>query len=137
MLSYLMLNATKQTWSQPNQKTGKFRELRIDENWLRWQKYYFFPLLDIIRGKKKVSPAWRKDIRNASVLAGQSQQSIDRAKCFLWNMIALESLLTRQGDTYTEMLPNRAEAFLGWTNNWQSGNFKEHIRTIKKAGLAR
>lgn len=130
LLSYLMLNVTKNSWTQPNENTTKLSKLTLDKNWLRWQGDYFFPLLDIIRGKEKVSPAWRKDIRNAAVLAGQSQQSSDRAKCFMWNMIALELLLTRKGDTYTEMLPNRAEAFLGWMNNWQSGNFEENIREI-------
>jgi hypothetical protein len=130
ILSLLMINTTKDSWSQPNQKIAKWDELKLDKNWLRWQGYYFFPLLDIIRGKEKVSPAWRKDIRNAAVLAGQSQQSSNRAKCFIWNMIALELLLTRQGDTYTEMLPSRVEAFLGWLSNWRGSNFEENIREI-------
>ena len=136
LLSYLMLNVTKNSWTQPNQNTSKLGELRLDKNWVKWQGGYFFPLLDIIRGKTKLSKSWRKDIRNAAILAGQSQQSSDRAKCFLWNMISLELLLTRQGDTYTEMLPQRAEAFLGWVTNWNSGNFEEQIRSMYKKRCA-
>ncbi|MDP1548933.1 MAG: hypothetical protein Q8L97_02065 [Nitrosomonas sp.] len=135
-LSLLMLNVGKNSWVHSNQDTSKLGELRLDKEWINWQGSYFFPLLDIIRGKTKLSNSWRKDIRSAAILAGQSQQSTDRTKCFLWNMIALELLLTKQGDTYTDMLPKRVEAFLGWMTRWDSCKFEEQIRSIYKKRCA-
>jgi hypothetical protein len=132
-LSYLMFNITKNSWLQKNVNTYKIRDMRIDKKWIKWQKEFFFiSLMDIIRGKTRVSKGWRNDIKRAALLAGQSQQSSELNKSFLWNMIALETLLTKQGDTYTEMLPRRVESFLGWMNSWKSGSYEERIRSIYK-----
>jgi hypothetical protein len=45
-------------------------------------------------------------------------------------MIALELLLTKQGDKVNETLPTRAEAFLGWTGFWAVENFADRIQKI-------
>jgi hypothetical protein len=47
---------------------------------------------------------------------------------FLWNMIALETLLTKQTDKYTDALPKRVEAFLGWIGFWETENYEQRIR---------
>ena len=45
-------------------------------------------------------------------------------------MIALEILLTEQGDRYTKILPERVEAFLGWIGFWEQNNFGERIKEV-------
>jgi hypothetical protein len=133
LLSFLMFNITSNSWLQQNKNTYRLRNMRIDRRWLKWQtNHFFFNLMNIIKGKTSVSEGWRSDIKNAALLAGQSQQSSELLKSFIWNMVALETLLTQQGDTYTEMLPRRVEAFLGWMNSWKSGSYEENIRSIYK-----
>jgi hypothetical protein len=129
--SYLVLSSSLDSWTQPNSVVGKFHPLTLDEHWRQFQRESFFlDLLRILRREISVEKGWRKDLRNAAILAGQSQASRDVPQAFLWNMIALELLLTRQGDTYSDALPARAEAFLGWADNWSVENFEERIREV-------
>ena len=61
-------------------------------------------------------------------MVGKSLSTYDAPDAFLWNMIALESLLTRQGDKYTDAIPERIEAFLGWVGYWAERKYEERIR---------
>jgi hypothetical protein len=127
----LMMNTNKDSWYAPHELVGRFTDLVLDELWREnQQRGFFFDLLKIFQGTTKVSPGWRKDLRNASVLAGQSQCSADVPQAFLWNMIAIELLLTKQGDSYSDSLPERAEAFIGWTSDWKLQNFEQRIRDL-------
>ena len=47
-------------------------------------------------------------------------------------MIALESLLTRQGDKYTDAIPERIEAFLGGWDSGPSGNTRKEFERLTK-----
>lgn len=107
------------------------RYLILDQDWKNFQKQVFFDdLMKILSGKTRVAPNWRRDLRRASVLAGQSVNSNDVATSFLWNMIVLEMLLTRQQDKHAEVLPKRAEAFLGWSGFWQSQDYERRIEDV-------
>ncbi len=131
--SSLMFNLSADTSYQPNEVVGKIGSLNLDERWRNFQKkVFFYDLLKIISGKTKVAPNWRKDIMNASILAGQSQSGHDIPQCFLWNMIALETLLTQRDDKYSEKLPERTEAFIGWAKDWKVKNFEAKIKDIYK-----
>jgi len=68
----------------------------------------------------------------ASVLIGRSIGTLDVATAFLWNMIALECLLTEQGDSVVDALPQRCEAFLGWVGFWKTDGFEGRIREAYK-----
>lgn len=133
-LQYLMHNLTADRSIMSRKTVGKFRTLDITKRWKEYQRKdsYFYRLLDIYRGKHALSPSWRKDIVNAALLAGESQSSTDLAHAFLWNMIAIETLLTHQGDVYSNSLPKRVEAFIGWTGNWQREEYENNIRKIYK-----
>ena len=69
-------------------------------------------------------------------MIGQSISSQDTSICFLSNMIALELLLTRQGDAYLDSLTKRIEAFIGWTTYWKNLNYPELIQSIYKKRCA-
>lgn len=136
--SYLMMNTGNESWSLGGERTEKFGNLRLDRLWMgHQQKMFFFDLLKIITKEIRVAKSWVEDIRNAAILAGQSQASSDLPQAFLWNMIAIELLLTRQGDRYSESLPRRAEAFIGWAVEWSIGDYEERIRNLysKRSGL--
>lgn len=128
--SYLFLHRNGKTgWRQSEFLSG-FGQT-TDYYWLRSARQnFFFPLLRILRGELKVARAWKRDLYNASVMVGQSQAASDLAIAFLLNMIALELLLTQQGDGVVDALPERAEAFLGWTGHWESKDFATRIRDL-------
>lgn len=107
-------------WFMNREATGPILTLSLDDRWSKAHRRSFFPiLLKVLCKQTKVSPAWRSNIRNAAILTGQSQASFDVAQSFLWNMIAIELLLTNANDSYSKELPRRARAFLGWVTDWQ------------------
>ena len=128
---YLLLDTKASTWSQQGTIRGKIGTLVLDQGWRDFQRMsFYYDLLRIIRSEISISRNWRNDIRNAAILAGQSQVSIDLPQSFLWNMIALELLLTEQQDRCIEALPTRAEAFIGWARDWKSKKFPDKIREL-------
>lgn len=130
---YFMINNSSKHWIFGNEACSKIHMLSLNKNWVKRQKSAFFiDLLKIIRGKTKLSDGWCQDIKNAAILAGQSQMSSDLPQAFLWNMIAIELLLTKQGDHYSEKLPERAEAFLAWTIHWFMNSYDSKIKAIYK-----
>ncbi len=130
--SYYATNITTGSSTQSNKVLGSVSSLPLDFGWKDFNKRngFFFNLLKILRGEIKVDEEWRKDLRNAAILAGLSQTSLDLPQAFLNNMIALELLLTKQGDEVGEALPTRAEAFLGWVDDWTDENFVDRIRNV-------
>ncbi len=110
---------------------GKYRNLIFDKRWKEFQKkIFFFPLLKILNKETQVKDSWREELERASILVGQSQCSNDIAQSFLWNMIALELLLTRRGDKYSDVLPKRIESFLGWAGFWEVDGYSEKIKNV-------
>jgi len=91
---------------------------------------FFLKLLKVLNNEIGVARSWRNELERAAILLGQSQCCSDVAQSFLWNMIALEILLTRQGDKYTDVLPTRIEAFLGWVGFWTVENYFERIQKL-------
>jgi hypothetical protein len=110
---------------------GKLRDLTLDEKWKQFQRQTFFTKLHkIIEGKLHVDNGWRQDLRAAAIMVGRSLTSDDIPTSFLWNVIALERLLTVQGDAYLQALPSRLEAFLGWTGFWATQDYETRIRDV-------
>lgn len=132
--NFLMLNTlNKSRISQGMRSSKTLYKLELDINWQKFQKRsFFYDLIKLLQGKPKISAGWFLDIQNAALLAGQSQTISDLPNAFLWNMIAIETLLTHQGDKYSVALPERVEAFIGWTNSWSISNFEQKIKTVYK-----
>jgi hypothetical protein len=99
---------------------------------------FFTRLLKILRGEIDVARGWREELRRATVIIGESIGANDLFKSFLWNWVALETLLTRKGDKVGEMLPKRAEALLGWAllsddpeiTLWAAGEYTARIEDV-------
>ena len=129
----LCMNTKDDSALLTDQLVGKIGDLNLDERWYNWQNDVFFiTLLKILQNKITVSSSWRGSLYRASVLIGQSLTTNNLAQAFLLNMIAIESLLTRQGDKYTEILPKRIEAFIGWIGYWDDNNYNERIKGVYK-----
>ncbi len=132
-ISYLCLNLENDLFELSYQRIGKIGDLRLDEHWMKWQNDIFFTkLIKIFKNEIVVNSSWRGDLYRASRLIGQSITTNNLAQAFLANMIAIELLLTRQGDKYTEILPKRIEAFIGWIGYWEVDNYKEKIKGAYK-----
>jgi hypothetical protein len=121
----LFVNKKDRSFSSSGVITGGWRSLALDKEWNKWQKqFYFSRLLKIICKKIKVAEAWRECLKRAAVLVGKSLTTDDLPTAFLWNMIVLEMLLTKQGDKYVDALPERVEAFLDGLAIGQKENLK-------------
>jgi len=130
-MKYLCLNENNNSSLISKNLVGKIGNLVLDKRWKNWQKRFFFlDLIRIIRTKIKVDNSWRKNLYRAVRLIGQSVTSNNTAHSFLLNMIAIEALLMKQGDKYTEVLPKRIEAFIGWVGYWVKANYKEKIKDV-------
>ncbi len=112
---------------------SKVLPFRLDENWKRFHNsFFFFDLIAIISSSSKMQKKWKETIIRAAAMAGKSMSSRDLEYSFLWNMIIVEMLLTEQGDKYSDNLPERAEAFIGWVGYWNEKKFEERIRNVYK-----
>lgn len=132
-VSHLFLNRHNKLATGGGALTTSPHYLELDEHWKRWQRQaFFFDLLKILQKNTKVAEQWRGALRQASILVGRSLNTNDTPAAFLWNMIALESLLTVRGDKYLDVLPERLEAFLGWAGFWRTRKFEERIREAYK-----
>ena len=130
---YFFMNEAKKTWVQPNILFGRFGILTLDERWKNFAREVFYTnLLKILQRKVRVADSWRKDLKNALIFIGQSQSTMDLPKAYLWNMIALELLLTGRDDKVAEQLPRRSEAFLSWLTGWDSIGFRRQIKELYK-----
>ena len=109
--------------------------MELDGRWRAFhRKFFFFELLRLLRGEIKVCRNWRDELYSAAVLIGRSVSTVDTPTAFLWNMIALECLLTYKGEKkVVDALPERCEAFLGWVGSWKQQNFEREIRAAYKA----
>lgn len=111
----------------------KVLPFRLDKCWKEFhEKFYFFDLLKLIASKNKMQNKWKETIIRAAKMSGESMQSRDLEYSFLWNMIIVEMLLTEQGDKFSESLPKRAEAFIGWVGYWKEKKFEEKIQSVYK-----
>ena len=77
-------------------------------------KKHFFALQKIVDKTNHVQPKWRNSIIRAASLFGKSFLAKHMAEAFMYNMIAIETLLTNQGDKFPSSLIDRLVALFGW-----------------------
>jgi hypothetical protein len=106
--------------------------LVIGAPWKHFQDTVFFTnLLKILRRETKVEAGWRDELRRAAVMKGEGVGTNDLLKSFLWNMVALEILLTENEERkMLETLPKRAEALLGWVFYWEQRDYWHRIGDV-------
>lgn len=127
--SGILVNTGSEAWVEFVQVRQRVGALELTADWEHFHaRAHFHKLVRILRRDIKVSPTWRKCLWNAAVLAGQSQVAQDLPTAFLCNWIAIETLLLRQGEKHDDTLPERAEAFLGWTRQWKEEDLVERLQ---------
>jgi len=102
-------------WRWSSVQLGPVEPYRLDRNWRRYIEHHHFPnLLRLLNGQLTVEEKWRSSIRRAAALAGQSFFARNLWEAFTYNMIALETLLTEQGDKFPDAIVERVVLLLGW-----------------------
>ena len=86
---------------------GLVGTLDMGGGWHEWQKRGFFYKLRDILVNKKFGDGYRERIYNAMVLVGKGQTTTERDMAFLYNMIAIETILCQRDDKYSVALPER------------------------------
>jgi hypothetical protein len=110
-------------------QTAPLNQTVMDGRWKSTQdKVFFTDLLRILRGQTRVEKGWRDELRRVAVLVGESIGANDPLKSFLWNMIALEMLLTREQKGTRELLPQRMAALLDWIGDWWAMDYPKLLR---------
>lgn len=128
--SLFLKNDEKQTTRLQIESISSPFSIVVDSNWKRVNNQRFlFKLLKVI-SKKDVDETWKGIISRVLILAGQSQNSNNLAYSFLWNMIAIEAILTQNEGGYHKVLKDRMEAFFGWLNYWKNEDFLTKIHKL-------
>jgi hypothetical protein len=117
-----------------SKRIGSFGFFNIAKQWhTRNDSFYFTDLLKIIfKESSAYNNNWRNDIKRAAILAGQSQQSEDIVKAFIWNIIAIETLVIEQNDKISVAIPERIGSLISWFPNWELDNFIGRIEKMYK-----
>jgi hypothetical protein len=109
---------------------------KLDKNWKMYKKNHFFSfLLRILNGKiaVNINSVWKKTIRSASILAGKSVFSKEISQAFIYNMIAIDSLLQIDpSEKYPNSIINRYNALFGWLTKEDPRPWKEIINRLYK-----
>ncbi len=109
---------------QSGQITGTRTEQRrslmpfeLDHFWEDFQRAqgWLWQLTRFLREQSGAEPEWRGAVQRAAALFGESLQEADRPLAFLFNMMALDTVLLGRNDRSREMFP-RLDAVLGWSN---------------------
>ncbi len=96
------------------------------------KRFHFLNLLKILDGKHKIDPKWKHSIIRAATLFGQSFLANHLAEAFTYNMIAIETLLCEQGDSFPNALIDRIIAIFGWLHKEDPEPWELTIKRLYK-----
>lgn len=128
---HAFLDTKSNAWLSGRSVADNPISLALDKEWKNYQREWFFGrFIKILQGKVQVKSSWAEDVTRSVCLVGKSFNANDIGSSFLWNMVALELLLARQGDKYSEVIPKRIEALLGWIGFWKTARFAARISDV-------
>ncbi len=94
-------------------------QFELDALWKKnAQRAFLFPYQKII-SDTTIEQSWKKILTRSLTLVGQSILSKTLWEAFLFNMIAIETLLTNRGDKFPDAIIDRLITFFGWISNEQ------------------
>lgn len=99
--------------------------------WIVNSKYHFFwNAIKIINGEVKVDKGWKEIIERVLVFCGKSIFSNDLYLAFLFNMISLETILTKQGDKFPMTIIDRLNGLFDFYFKDEQYNWSKIIETL-------
>lgn len=96
-------------------REGGLAPFSLDAEWHQYISHSQVRIIELFGAldDEGLDPSWRAQIRRAGSLIGRSLMTVERADAFLWNVFALETLLTRPGERNGQKLADRIEGLLG------------------------
>ena len=89
----------------------------LDKLWKsQFAFHFFFDLMKMLKNKR-ISPKWKYNIRSSAVLAGRSLFARDLWEAFLFDMVAIETLLARKGPHMKEQVVKNLTTLFGWLSS--------------------
>lgn len=126
--SYFIFDTSSKASRASFRRSPPFERCRLDSQWSSIVRHHFFPeVLKIIEGKYVVDENWKKQIRKATIFAGRSILTQDLNVAFMYDMIAIESILTGGEGKHREALKERLYALLTWYFDRSPGHWEEII----------
>ncbi len=115
MHKYFLYDLSGKKSRQSFSVASPIKTFELNGEWKRLMRHHLFPeVLRIINRDVSVDGKWRKSIRKAAILSGQSILSTDLPQAFMYNMIAMETLLTQRGDKFPDAIVERLNALFSW-----------------------
>ncbi|MDP8246722.1 MAG: hypothetical protein P9M00_01155 [Candidatus Tritonobacter lacicola] len=130
---YFLFSNSNKDWKYCPMRLDSIKPYRLDKQWKRQLSSHFFPrLLRILNGEISVSPKWRFSLRNAALLGGLSCLSRNIWESFMYDMVAIELLLTKRGEPFPDTVLDRMMTFFGWLTDWSPRPWKDLIKRLYK-----
>jgi len=130
---YVYISTTHTSRAKHNSAASNYRPVILNKGWKKYHKdFFFFKFLAMIKNKRSIQKGYKKELCRAVELMGKSFNSNDIVDAFLWNMIAIELLISKQGDSYRESLVKRLSAMFAWMDKWEHENYEEKIDAVYK-----
>lgn len=108
--------------------TGRIMSLSLDGRWKHFHRKSFFIKLLSLFDNRNNKDDYLNCIKRCMVCIGKSWRSSEIESAFLWNMIAIDSLIMKNRDKQKADLPRKINAFIGWGRDYSA----EVIAVYKK-----
>ncbi|MFC2166885.1 hypothetical protein ACFLQZ_02860 [Acidobacteriota bacterium] len=114
------------------QRLKPYFPYKLDKLWRHYLKrHFFFPLLKILNRTEGITikKKWRDTLRNVSILIGKSHFSKDLPLAFLYDFIAIESLLLADKEPH-HLLSERLNGLFGWMSKENPKKWENIIKGL-------
>jgi hypothetical protein len=102
----------------------------LDKLWKgQFAFHFFFDLMKLLKNKK-ISPKWKYCIRSSAILAGRSLFARDLWEAFLFDMVAIETLLARKGPHMKEQVIHNLTTLFGWLSSEREDHWLNLIEKL-------
>jgi len=115
--------------------TRPLRKCATDNMWKNnTKKQYFDPIRKIAGGETEhLSRDWKEAICKAAVFSGQSFLSNNMTQAFLYNFIALESLVVGHNSKFDAVTTNRLISIFGWNDEIEKDDLNQKLKNLYDA----
>ncbi len=130
------IDTTSAAWYRSAKTEGHVQPFELNAQWHNAISTAGIDRLFAVIDDQSIDAAWRRQIRASAAMLGQSMMSLKRADAFLFNVIGLETLLTRQGERNGTKLTQRIKGLTGWYLRSKRPTYEAEIKSIHQVRCA-
>ena len=110
-----------------NKLASQVQEYYLDRTWKNFlENHFFFPILRILNDNVAINRQWKAKLKQATIFAAKSYYSTDKETAFLYDWIAIESLLKTGSGKIDRTIADHLIALFGWLTE-EDGSYWENI----------